>query len=57
MGRKKKTDPEFVPAVIGDNLVRIAIRYDKKLADLLILNPDIRGCNKLLCQGRRIRIS
>lgn len=57
MARKKKTDPEYVAASIGDNLVRIAIRYRKNLEDLRKLNPDIKGISIPIIQGKEVRIT
>lgn len=57
MARKKKTDPEYITASIGDNLVRIAIRYRKNLEDLRKLNPDIKGISIPIIQGKEVRIT
>lgn len=56
MAKKKKTDPEFISASIGDNLVRIAMRYRLNLEQLRQLNHDIKKISLPIGQGQKVRI-
>ena len=56
MAKKKKMDPEFISASIGDNLVRIAMRHRLNLEQLRQLNPDIKKISLPIGQGQKVRI-
>ena len=59
MARKKKIEDQlqYIHVGLSDTLVRIAIKYNKKIDDLRALNPDIRCNSEHLEVGRKVRIS
>lgn len=51
-----KTDPVYVVAAFGDNLIRIAWKNNLDFSELRKLNPDIKGPAFLCFMGRRVRV-
>ena len=56
MARKKKIDFEYIRSGLADTLIKIAIKYDLKLNDLRILNPDIKSNSARIPIGQKVRI-
>ena len=59
MARKKKTEeaiPIYVVGTIGDNLIRIAWKFNLGFKELREMNPDIKGPGFYIRPGQRVRI-
>lgn len=57
MARKKKEpDFEYIRVGMSDNLIKIAIKYDKSLDELRALNPDIRSNSARIRIGQKVRL-
>ena len=54
---KKKKDPIYATAGLGDNLIRMSWRNNIPFDKLKQLNPDVKGPGYVLKMGQKVRLT